>query len=141
MIDSIMSMLIAEKTNEYINYSNRHIEKIYIDCDGIDSKLYHAYMWYKWYWESHDLSRPWQRVERFYFEDFLDDYQWVYTTLDITGVTGIPKKTEKCPYMANKIIQNYDQCVATVAEWETQPIKFQPVVPLHLISAGPSIVK
>jgi hypothetical protein len=141
IIGSIMSTLIAEYTNEYVKYSNRHMEKIYINADGINSKLYHTYIWHKWYWESHDLSRSWQRVERFYFEDFLDDYQWVYTTLGVTGVTDTPKKTEKCPYAANEIITNYNQCVDAVAEWESQSMEFHPVIPTHLISTGPSIIR
>lgn len=136
---SVLSALVGDHTGEWDGYSGKSIEPIMIDCEGPQSRLYLRYMFHRWYWESHDLSRPWSRVEYFYFEDFVGKHKHVFEKLGVPIPDEEPYVPDPSPYRARDIIINYDECVQMIQHWDNLDIEFQPVIPWHLRVAGINI--
>lgn len=122
---AIMSQIMADCTKEYHNYTNLVIEPFGVPCSGKQSYFAHKNRWNKWYTRRHDLSLPWDRVENFYFEEFLNNPEYVYSRLGLTALIDfIP--TVKCPYNAQDFVINYDECRATFDRLQEYDVMFDP---------------
>lgn len=122
---AIMSHVMADRTKEYDNYTNQVIEPFRVSCSGKHSYFAHKNRWNKWYEQRHDFSLPWARVEKFYFEDFLNNSEYVYNRLELSAVSKFVP-TVKCPYNARDFVINYDECRATFDRLEEYDVMFDP---------------
>jgi hypothetical protein len=110
---SIMSCLIGKRTGIF-NYLDKNrqlptIEPFAIDCNSSDSEFALQYQWHKWYCQSHDLTKPYSRIETFYLEDFFNNYQHVYNKLGLTQQQEIAVPVES-PYKYQELVINHRQC-------------------------------
>jgi hypothetical protein len=110
---SIMSCLIGKRT-EIFNYFDKNyqppgVKPFVIDCNGDDSEFALQYQWHKWYCQSHDLTKPYSRIETLYLEDFVNNHQHVYNKLGLTQQREISIPIES-PYKYQELVINHQQC-------------------------------
>ena len=109
---SIMSMCVAKRTNEYVQYSRKTIEPFEIDCNGPESEFAYQFRWHKWYQQTCltcKNSTLYKNIEVFYFEDFIHNNQTVLDRLNITLTSSVSNST-KSPHRIKQLIKNYNQC-------------------------------
>ena len=115
LLASILSMCIAKRTNEYVEYSGKTIEPFDIDCAGPNSEFAYQFSWHRWYQHSCTTSKTaklYKNIEVFYFEDFINNHQMVFDRLNIVPVRKI-QETQKSPHNIKTLIKNYNQCKDT----------------------------
>jgi hypothetical protein len=127
---SIMSCLIGKRTQTYQLYASSiptpTIESFNIDCIDLDSEFQKQYRWHKWYIQSHDLSKPYHRVETIYLEDFVSDYNYVFDKLGLTKQQEITPTIET-PYKYTEVISNHTECREVFDQLELTS-KFVPIL-------------
>lgn len=110
---SIMSALVAKRTNLYVSFDSTMapppIDPFYIDCADSDSEFQKQYRWHKWYIQSHDLNKPYHRVETIYLEDFIKNYDYVFKKLDLNQSKPV-WSTIQSVYNYKEVIINHQQC-------------------------------
>jgi len=109
---SIMSCLIGKRTNIFNVYDNTNLKTIApfkIDCLDHDSEFQQQYGWHKWYIQSHNLDLPYCKVETFYIEDFVNDYEFIYKKLDLVKHKEVVETMEST-YRYKDLIVNHEQC-------------------------------
>ena len=119
---SIMSCLIGKRTGIF-NYYNKtyqapSIDPFAINCDSDDSEFVLQYHWHKWYIQSHDLTKPYSRIETLYLEDFVNNHQHVYDKFGMTKQQEIVMTIES-PYKYQELVINHQQCKAVFDQLET----------------------
>lgn len=65
------------------------------------------YRFHKEYLPKHDFTRPYGLVEKFYYEDFVNDHNHVLNRLGLTAVKSIA--TVPAPYNYRDIILNHEE--------------------------------
>lgn len=124
---SIMSCLVGKRAreagvrfNQYTENPNISIEPFLINCslNHLDrGEFLNQYMWHKWYVKSHDLARPFARIEYVYFEDFVNNVNCLYDHFNLTPLLELELPLP-CPYRAKHLILNYDQCYEAFEQLE-----------------------
>lgn len=76
---AIMSNLIATKTGQTTHYNNISIDPF----EGDENEFRYYYKQHKAYFNQHDLSRLYHRVDKLYYEDFCNNHEFVYQRLGI----------------------------------------------------------
>ena len=90
LFKSIISAIAGEHMKKYHYKVDEQIPThtpFKIDCTGDNSRFEHQYRWHKWHIKNHNLTKPYAKIETLYLEDFMHDYNYVYTKLNLT-----PKK-------------------------------------------------
>jgi hypothetical protein len=110
---SIMSCLVGKRTGIF-NYFDKSyqppsVKPFVIDCNSYDSEFALQYRWHKWYCQSHDLTKPYSRIETLYLEDFVNNHQHVYNTLGLTQQQEISIPVESL-YKYQELVINHRQC-------------------------------
>jgi hypothetical protein len=110
---SIMSCLIGKRTGVF-NYFDKtyqapSIKPFEIDCNSSESEFALQYQWHKWYCQSHDLTKPYSRIETLYLEDFVNNHQYVYNKLGLTQQQEIAMTVES-PHKYQELVINHQQC-------------------------------
>lgn len=109
---SIMSCLIRKRTetfNLYVDHEPSTIEPFTIACVDYESAFQKQYRWHKWYVLSHNLNQPYHRVETFYMEDFVRNYDFVYKTLGLVKQEEVVAPVES-KYRYQDVVKNHAQC-------------------------------
>ena len=99
---TVMSNLIVWHSNQSTDYTK--IVEPYNECEQQFRLLYCLH---KEYLPQHDLTRPYGLVEKFYYEDFVNDHNHVLNRLGLTAVTSIT--TMPAPYNYRDIILNHEE--------------------------------
>jgi hypothetical protein len=111
---AIMSMLVAGYTN---SWHGEVKELPTFLCTVSKEELLKNYQINKYYHLLHDLSKPWAKVERFYFEDFLNNPTYVFESLNLVNSQRI-LYPEKSKYRHQDIVANIDECKKWFLEFE-----------------------
>lgn len=98
---AVMSNLLVWHSKQSTEYK-KTIEP-YTESEETFRLLYRSH---KEYLPKHDLTRPYGLVEKFYYEDFVNDYSHVLNRLGLTAVTSIT--TVPAPYNYREIILNHE---------------------------------
>jgi hypothetical protein len=130
---SIMSCLIGKRTGIF-NYFDKtyqvpSIEPFAINCNSSNSEFALQYQWHKWYSQSHDLTKPYSRIETLYLEDFVNNHQYVYDKLKLTQQQEIVIPIES-PYKYQELVINHQQCKEMFDQLETTST-FTPILKPH----------
>lgn len=127
---SIMSCLIGKRTHLYNFYNlDMQLPKIQpfeIECLDIESEFQKQYRWHKWYVASHDLNRPYHKTQTFYLEDFVNDYDMVYRSLNLEKKHNVMATVENT-YRYQDLVANHEQCRAVFDQLETTAV-FLPIL-------------
>jgi hypothetical protein len=126
---AILSQMIGKRTKQWTKYEITP-DPFLVDCD-LGSDLYHAYMFNRWYEKSHDLSRPYAKIQNLYFEDYVDNHDHVFSTLGLSPVRSVVLP-QKSPYSYRDIIINYQDCIQTIQQWDIENHPFVTVTQPHL---------
>jgi hypothetical protein len=111
---AVTSALVADQLKQYTSYEISCPQPFAADPEKF---LYHYFENIQHY-SQHDLSRPYAMVKRMYFEDFVDNYNYVYQQLgyefdyDLLDRLGVKLFTDfamppKCPYRPQEVLTNY----------------------------------
>jgi hypothetical protein len=110
---SIMSCLIGKRTGVFNYFDNNYqapsIEPFTIDCNQSDSEFALQYQWHKWYNQSHDLTKPYSRIETLYLEDFVNNHQHVYDKFELSQQQEVAIPIESS-YKYQELVTNHWQC-------------------------------
>lgn len=109
---SMMSCLIEKRRKTFNCQDNQDLPKIEpftIECVDYESEFQKQYRWHKWYIPSHNLDKPYHRVETFYLEDFVNNYDFVYKNLNLIQQREVraPKESQ---YRYQDVVVNHAQC-------------------------------
>jgi LPS sulfotransferase NodH len=125
---SIISACAGEHMKKY-HYTLDEQTQIHkpfkIDCDGGNSKFEQQYNWHKWYIKNHDITKPYATIETIYLEDFMNDYSYVYTKLNLTPQKEV-NPSVKTPYNYTKLIINYEECKKKFEHLESNAVYIPP---------------
>jgi len=113
LFDAIMSNFIAQHTNQYTRY-----EKIIIDPFNVNlTDFKDQYCKHKWYADSHDFIRPYGLIKTLYFENFINDYDYIFKELNLIknlDLVSSPKVkntlSAKAPYNYLDVIIDHQEC-------------------------------
>ena len=119
---SMMSCLLKKRTD--VNLPK--LDPFEIKCDSVDSEFDMQYNWHRWYVDSHYLSRPLQDIKTLYFEDFLNNHQYVYDQLKLTQKFNIILPIES-QYRYEQLITNHKECKERF-DWLEINSKFTPIL-------------
>jgi hypothetical protein len=120
---TIMSNMLVDYTGQTTEYQQINFAPFLADKDSF---VYH-YNWHRWYNDNHELTRTYGLVKTLYFEDFVNDYDFILKELNLVrnptfewmdgALHPIPivnhNYTVKAPYSYQDLIINQDQCL----EW------------------------
>jgi hypothetical protein len=117
LFESIISALVAEKTKEFFQYTNRTISPFYVE--PLD--FTHRYFFEKTYYEIINYNR-FDKVVEVYYEDMMSDKKHLFS------LVGVDKEilldlTTKSPYNNRQLISNIDELDVLFKELQdTRPI-------------------
>ena len=102
---AVLSASIGRVTNQYHNYVLTNVEPFAIEQEIFKQE----YIFNRYYMQQINTALPWARIELMYFEDFFNNFNYVYQRLDLTQKTPI-ELSEKSPFNYRKIVTNIDEC-------------------------------
>jgi len=109
LFNAVMSTIVAQRTKEFTYYTNKSTVPFEVDCSPA-KEFSNQWNWHKYYWKCCTNLDHYRLVEKFYFEDFVDNFDHVYSRLGIQPVIKNPSVTAKSPYKYQDWILNYDEC-------------------------------
>jgi hypothetical protein len=125
-----MSCLVGKRTKVYNLYDSLvptpGIEPFGIDCTDSESEFQKQYRWHKWYIQTHDLNKPYHRVETIYLEDFAGNYNYIFDKLGLTKQREITPTIESS-YKYTEVVSNHKECKQVFDQLEITS-KFQPIL-------------
>jgi hypothetical protein len=98
----VMSNLLVWRSNQPTEY-----KKTIEPYTESEQQFRLLYRFHKEYLPKHDLTRPYGLIEKFYYEDFVNDHNHVLNRLGLTAVKSIT--TVPAPYNYRDIILNHQE--------------------------------
>jgi hypothetical protein len=123
---AIMSSAIADRTRQYNNYTGSDTIPFEIDCNLESGEMIHRFRYNKWYYGYIPQSFPWAAIENFYFEDVVNNHEYVYNRLNLTPAKPIILP-EKSPHKYQDLVINYQECFETFQYLRQHEIRFVPL--------------
>lgn len=127
---SIMSCLVGKRTHIYNLYDptvpTPTVDSFSIECLDSESEFQKQYRWHKWYIQSHDMNKPYRRVETMYLEDFVNNYNYVFDKLGLIQQKEIIPTIESS-YKYTEIVSNHVQCKEVFDQLEINS-EFTPIL-------------
>lgn len=117
---TIMSNIIVNHTGQTTEYTKTDFEPFTVTYEQFATQ----YNWHRWYYDNHDFSRPWGLIKTLYFEDFINNYNFVLQELNLVKKPKLilelgnpelveqfnPNFTVKAPYNYRQLIINHEEC-------------------------------
>jgi hypothetical protein len=115
LFEVVLSTLIGKRTNEFVTYTNKHIEPFSVDSVEFEQ----TYMYMKPFYELIDTSK-FVRVVDIYYEPLVSDSRYFFAQFDIDADTEYP--LIKSPYNYYNLIVNVGELEQQFQELESVPI-------------------
>ena len=110
---TVMSNCITWHTGQSVRYTKTEIAPFQVDLDDFQIQ-YHRQ---RWYVDSHDFTRPYGLIETLYFEDFIDNYNYIFEKLKLIQqpkLLNAPQVkntfTPPAPYNYKQVVANHTEC-------------------------------
>lgn len=105
IFSAIMSNCLFYYTKQWSEYNQTLVDP-YQESEEQFKKLYYLH---KNQIKKCDLSKPYKLIKQFYYEDFVNNYNYVYDELNITPLPGKKITTKPAPYNYRNIIINHEK--------------------------------
>lgn len=110
---TVMSNCITWHTGQSVKYQRVNIDPFNVDLGEFEI-LYHKQ---KWYIDSHDFTRPYGLIQTLYFEDFIDNYNYIFEKLRLEQKIELLNSpqvrhtfTPPAPYNYKQVVINLEEC-------------------------------
>lgn len=123
---AVMSSAIADRTHQYDRYFGIDLEPFEIDCNLESGEMVHRFRYNKWYYGYIPQFQPWAAIENFYFEDVVNNYQYVFDRLNLipTKPVTLPQKN---PRRYQDFVLNHEECFETFQYLRQHETNFIPL--------------
>lgn len=117
IFSAIMSNCIVWHTDQTTSYNKHNIDPFAIT----EQEFRLQYEFHHWHDKNHDLSRSYGLIERFYFEDFVNNHMHVLTRLGLQqNLNKHLDFSNKAPYNYKQVIRNYQEMKTLFDRLETE---------------------
>ena len=114
-LDTIVSMILASRTKETIEYSNQAIEPFYVGYDEFETKFWHVQCFQQ------TVKNRFPEALIVEYEPLMADSKYLFSFFGIDKETSY-NLTNRSPYSNKALIENYSECETWFDQLQSQTI-------------------